>query len=364
MPTIDVCSLSVLPTVDLGLLNEPEDGVFLMVPKVCRVSFAKSPRCREHYESLTRAEPSVIHQCPNGLASVRVQTSQENIALTAFIPFPRQGGRAEREQARRYPDNKVSSETIQRATAALHEIDQRFNAIELETFRKYSLALHEIRKLNRTVKQGAERLARRESPSDPDLASPNIVQIWKASDLMSQHFDVLEILANEKLAELPLNTQADMYRMFDKCARIYRPYDEPQRINLSAPPGFRGLVDACDKTFSIIPTVLLQNAIKYSLPKTPVAVKFEPEPDGTAFTVSVSNVAPPQVKLDESVFRRGVRGTQDKEGSGLGLYVAQLVARQHGTLLTVNTNQISAQATLCTFSVRFLAADPDRRRKP
>src|SRR4029077_4703726 len=110
-----------------------------------------------------------------------------------------------------------------------------------------------------------------ESPEDLDNASPDLVKIMKASELMSRQFDVIELLANEELATLPLNSVSEVYKLFDKCARIYQ--TRSKRITLDAPQGFSPRVDACDKTFPIIPSVLIENALKYSVPESDVRVK-------------------------------------------------------------------------------------------
>jgi light-regulated signal transduction histidine kinase (bacteriophytochrome) len=213
-----------------------------------------------------------------------------------------------------------------------------------------SMALHEIRKLNSKVKQTAERLCRRESPEDTDDASPDLVKILKASELMSRQFDVIELLANEELAMLPLNSISEVYKIFDKCARIYR--TASMRINLDAPAGYYPRVDVCDKTFPIIPSVLIENALKYSAPASEVRVTFSQDGPHTV-TVCVSNVSLLAAPLTDAVFERGYRGPTDTDGSGNGLYVAQLVAKQHGATIRLDTSGIPNGRTRVTFCLSF-----------
>ena len=112
---------------------------------------------------------------------------------------------------------------------------------------------------------------------------------------------------------------------------------------------------ACDKTISIIPTVLISNAIKYSPPETEIFVGLRLEKDDVV--LEVTNFLREGTVLDNSIFERGVRASTDSDGTGNGLYVAQLVAKQHGTIIALKVNDEPYGKTSCTFSVR-LKTDP------
>jgi light-regulated signal transduction histidine kinase (bacteriophytochrome) len=268
-----------------------------------------------------------------------VETGSVKVALTGFVPFPRLGGSAEKSAAKHHPDLKVSRESVRLAADSLRVAQSRLDDIEHRAAKQQSMALHEIRKLNRTVKQTAERICRNESPSDPDRATKELVSIWKASELMSQQFEVIELLANESLATLPLKNDCEPYRIFDKCARIYR--DRWKDIVLWAPPGFSPSMAACDKTFPILASVLIENATKYALSGTTIKIDFRPIGGaGGRFGIEVRNVAEPSVPLSRNILLKGVRGSSDGEGSGNGLYVAGLVARQHGSELSLDIHDV------------------------
>jgi light-regulated signal transduction histidine kinase (bacteriophytochrome) len=215
------------------------------------------------------------------------------------------------------------------------------------------MALHEIRKLNRTVKQTAERICRQESPEEPADADSRHVRIWKSAELMSKQFDIIEILANEDLTKLPLDTEISVYRAFDKCVRIFQPASDPGRIKIETGHHSRydPIIRACDKTFTILATVLIENALKYALPNTPIVVRVEP--DGKSCIVKVSNYANAKKELDESIFERGVRGTNDTDGSGNGLYVAQMVAEQHNSRIQLEVSDPVNGKVIHSFTMRF-----------
>jgi sensor histidine kinase regulating citrate/malate metabolism len=70
-----------------------------------------------------------------------------------------------------------------------------------------------------------------------------------------------------------------------------------------------------------------------------------------ALSVRVSNVYAGSAILTAGVFEKGVRETSEDSGSGHGLYVAQLVARQHGTKVRVESKRIGIERMACTFSI-------------
>lgn len=350
----ELLAISPFPLVDLSAPASPRDGFLVSAPAECRKNFSADDRCRQHYDSL-KAKSGVVVQCPYGFASCAPHTLE--VALTGVVPFPRLGGDAERTRGKRYPNNRVATTALDRAAVGLFQARKRVHDAETDVARKQSVALHEIRKLNRKVKQTAERLCMKESPQDIDAASPELVRILKTSELMSSQFDVLELLANEGLASLPMNTRCELYRIFDKCSRIYQPEGSRDRIIIRAPHGFVPLALVCDKTFPIIPTVLIENAIKHSLPDTRVEVELRPE--GDTCVVSVSSVARGDVQLTPVIFGRGVRGTSEVEGSGNGLYLAQLIARQHGTEITLHTTPWGGNRQRVAFAFR-LALVPEQ----
>lgn len=350
---VELSALSPFPTVNLRAISIPRDGIVSAVPSSCRRNFSRDDSCKRHYEKLITAKPGEIVPCPYGFSSMLLPVTVGKIAMTAFVPFPRSGGDEERAMAKRHPETRVSADGVQRAAQALVGVEHGVARIEEETNKRHAMALHEIRKLNRTVKQGAERLCRLENATDPDQANPSLVQIWKTSDLMSRQFDIIDILANEAMTELPVEKSVEPYKLADKCVRIYRPAADAKGRKLvlrSNPVGFSPRLVVCDSTFSLIFSVLIENAIKYSIKGTEVLVEIQKLDRG--FRLSVSNVGEPAT-LTPEIFGKGVRASNAVEGSGNGLYVAQLVARQHHTEIVLSVEALSASRSRYVFSLDF-----------
>lgn len=340
----DLATLSILPIVSLKDISEPKDGLLMPLCSTCHKNLKKGSKCKDHYSALAKLDlstPKVV-QCPFGFGTVAFAVAHFKCAITGFIPFPRLGGDQERNQAKLHSDLKIPQQNLSAAIHALNKTFDKLDKLQEAILKNESMALHEIRKLNRTVKQTAERLYSSNHTED-------LLQIWKTSELMSKQFDVIEILANESLTQLPTNTISEIYKIFDKCVHIYQSPDE--RIKLWSQQGYSPKAVVSDKTFPIIPTVLIENALKYSPPSSGIGITLEKEAD--TCLVKVSNIIANNVNIDSTIFNRGIRGSSDTEGSGNGLYVAQLIAKQHNTLISVRCLPDSNGKLRCTFSFQM-----------
>jgi len=341
-------AFSILPCVTLKESFEINDGISLPLCNTCRKLLNKNDCCQQYYDKLKEYPLDELVQCPNGFSSVVIELRGVRFVITGFIPYPRLGGKKEQLVSKLEPAHKVSIEAVNKNKDILKDANRKFYELEHEELQNYSKALHEIRKLNRTVKQEAETICMEENPDNPDNAAPPFVRIWKSSEIMSQQFEIIEALANGTLTALPLQTPSEIYKLFHKCVKILQL--NRTNINLESPFNFRARAMVCDNTISIIPTVLLTNAIKYSIPDSTINVAFE-EINGFC-KVSVTSQIKGRITLPNSIYERGVRFTSDKDGAGNGLYIAQQVAYQHKTKIC-HSNLFKKDYTEVTFYILF-----------
>ncbi|MFZ2657505.1 MAG: ATP-binding protein [Victivallales bacterium] len=317
-------SICPLPYVDLDVISLPKDGIFLELSNFCKKRYETDPQCKGHYLKLANRNIEEVIQCPCGLCSAIVFTKRHRLAITGFIPYPRIAGaleEKERKLAKAEKNHKISIVAIGDISKLLKKYDELIEKNEKEALMNYSNALHEIKKLNRTVKQEAERMTNE---------SESFLKIFKASEMMSRQFEIVEILAGEEnLTTLPMSSHPiDVYKLFDKCARIY----DSQNIVLSHPNvhgEYHPKIYMCEKTFPIIATALITNAQKYSKKGTEIRIVFEKQ--GNNCVVRINNTCTGSLHLPAGIYLKGKRIATDKDGSGYGLYIAQKVAEQHST---------------------------------
>ncbi|HEY5536090.1 MAG TPA: ATP-binding protein [Ignavibacteria bacterium] len=335
----DIKIFSSLPIINTSTPEKVYDGIYCKTPTFCKNIFSRNDKCIEHYQKSIERKNEII-ECPFGFSSFFVTYKEINYALTCFIPFPRQGSLQERQHAKKYPDNKYSRENITYLNSILHSVIDHLDTKEKEIFENYSKALHEIRKYNRTIKQISEVLLKN------DNENQNLLRIFKASELMSKQHDIIEILASDSLLKLELKSNCEVYKIFDKIRKIV---DSKNQIRIKAPTDYHPVVRACDMTFPIIANVLLNNALKYCVYGSEIDVEIiKHGENNNKCLIKVVNEIAMSMDLTDEVFKKGYRGTSTKEGSGYGLHVAQLVARQHNTEIKLIVEKIKNKK-ICTF---------------
>ena len=167
---------------------------------------------------------------------------------------------------------------------------------------------------------------------------------------MTLQFEVLELIANQSLADLPMNCNSEIYKIFDKCIRIYQETAAKKDVTLKLEgDSFKSRVN--DKTFPIIATVLLENAIKYCIRGSEILVRLQLLRDNRC-RIEVNNLAD-RLRVLPDIFAKGVRGTEDGTGMGYGLFLAQLVAKQHSTEIKFERRQYTASVDNYIFRIEL-----------
>jgi signal transduction histidine kinase len=311
--------LSPYPLFVLGE-NKPHDGFHLRINNFCKKKFANGNACRDFYESLKR-RPRGSYQCPFGFSTYKFELGLKHCIFTSFIPFPRAGGEQEASQAKNHKETKVDGASVATAAQALIDADAAVESALTQNLRKYPPAFHEIIKLNGAIKQHTELLL---------AAFPNnehSITVFNSSQLMSTQFEILELLANQDLTRLPVKARSTLRHLAFKCVKIFetRAAQKGVRIEMELTDGN---VMVCDKTFPIIPTVLIDNAIRYS-PKNGTVVVVVTRESGK---VSLQVINDSNFPIDDTqLFKKGYRDKTAAEGSGHGLFLAQLIAKQHNS---------------------------------
>lgn len=98
---------------------------------------------------------------------------------------------------------------------------------------------------------------------------------------------------------------------------------------------------------------LLENAVKYSPPKSPIYCNLSSDPSHITFSVADEGPGIPleeRKKVFQKFYRIGNEETRSSKGTGLGLYLCKKIADQHGA--TIKVEQNSPQGS--RFVVKFL----------
>lgn len=207
--------------------------------------------------------------------------------------------------------------------------------------------LHDPIRLSKQVNTIANRLVQIHSNGatfDQKIsnASVELKTLVKASDLLSDSFDLLAIYFNPNAATFGRRGAISPHGLITKLIAIFR-IDDGGVTRSSAKIFMNG---SCYRnifvfeSFKLIPFALLSNAVKYSLQGN-IEVVVDDRRGHVEF--AVTSVGPP-IDDDEKnkIFQRRGRGRWAEklvDGRGVGLYLAEQIARAHGTTIAVTSTR-------------------------
>jgi signal transduction histidine kinase len=300
------------------------DGNAVAACSFCKKSFADKHACRHHYDSL-KCLPEGFFQCPSGFTSRTFFFREQLWAITGVVAFPRFDTALEREMAKRFPNTKVARADIEAVVGLFRDIDRaRADALQ-EAAKVLPQAFHELRKLNGAILQHAEKELKANG------GSPALLTIRSAAELMRNNFDILEALSNiEGMRALPVDATISLYDLVYKTQRVLQERAKARAIQLTI-TGVRPIIRGSQKSFPIVPAVLIENAIKYGIRSSTVTVDISA--NGKLATLAVRNDSDYPIDT-KNCFERGSRYTPGAaEGAGFGLFLAkEIVLAHHGTI--------------------------------
>ncbi len=300
-----------------------EDGAFFKTSSFCKKAIHTKPECLQHYESL-KSKGEGFYQCPFGLTSRNFYHGGQLLIITGVIAFPRFNTEPERQMAKRFPEIKVSRSSIDMNVSFLKNIEQVRAAAIQEAAQVLPQALHELRKLNGAIIQHAEREIRERG----ELSG--LLSIKSAAELMRNNFDILEALSNiEGMKALPLEPAINLFDLAYKTKRVFEERASSRSMQIRV-DGVRAIIRGNQKSFPIVPAVLLENAIKYGRMRTPIKVEVSAVGDKAVLTVENETDS----FIDSSrCFEKGARFSNAVEGGGFGLFLAKEIVTSHsGTI--------------------------------
>lgn len=322
--------LAVLPTYDPAE-QAARDGFGIALPSFCRERLAGNDKqCVAHYRALAGGTEQ-FRMCPYGFTSYPVKLEQATVIITGIVATPRFDDAKERARAKQFPEVRVSRDSVLSVASFYKRLEESIRRIEEGARRRLPQALHELRKLNAIVKANVEKLG------GDDAVSAEVKSISGAAQIMSNIFDVVEALANiEGLKALKHDDFIAVFDLAFKAKKLYEVRAKMRPINIYVSGDDRLAIYGSKKTFPIVLTVLLENAIKYGRPSSTINIVVSKV--GVNCSLEVSNES--DVPIDPArCFDRGVRfGDEAVEGDGLGLYLVREIVNCHNGSVDCSVN--------------------------
>jgi len=197
-------------------------------------------------------------------------------------------------------------------------------------------ALHDVATGVNLVMRNAEAIIA-DLPGDAteekiDNAAPHLRALLASVQLMNARLKMPSFATNPASASFGQKHRTPVHKVFFKMVRLFDQAAAKKKITLRM-VGSSTATPLCFDSFGTIALVLIDNAIKYSIPGKTVTVSVNDKRNRTV-RVSVESDGPPVPEdMCKTIFDAGVRTpaavTFASTGSGLGLYIAKVVADAH-----------------------------------
>ncbi len=316
------------------------DGTMQKLPQFC-IHQCNSKKCRDFYAGL-KGE-SGRYKCPYGFAVCVEQIAgvpvffvgmdvvgisdkklvQKRTTAKDFIPRLKKEQYEERLIIMANMANSIEDYYSQ-AQGTLLAADNYQSKIETldNTF-------HELRKLNGRLKASVEWLTMLLDNSgfqQEAMLSKASKDIFAASQLISIRLSTYDLILNPNSALNYTKSPLAIYKKFDKVARLldYQAQESGTIIKIT---GNSYCTYECSDMVELLPYLLLDNAIKYTMWGKDTNLIFQEIGNKLKVTVKSFSIRPADQELN-SLLERGIRSknvTSEKEGQGLGLYLARYI---------------------------------------
>ena len=227
----------------------------------------------------------------------------------------------------------------------LQPLEKELESFEFKVKTNILNSFHDASKWARQISLNAEHMLNKlEGNSIAEKfrsADSHTKAIYKCSTLLNEALQSYEIFMNPENVDFGAKSDTQIYQLFDKFqAILYN--SEGKKINRSF--SLKGNSYTTIKTyqsFTTIPLSLLHNALKYSIGNEKIEISFT-EVSNKLLIVDIVSNGPfipeeEKVKIFEKNYRGKYASKLHHDGIRIGLYVAQIVAAKHNSIIKVDS---------------------------
>lgn len=236
----------------------------------------------------------------------------------------------------------------------LEAAEAQFNRLITEAGEEAISALHEIRAAISSLLKTSEDWVYSfpgESVDDKLSAAPDEVRrIYQTCQVIVSLLQLTDIIANPSAAQYGQPSPLSVYKLFDLLVKVFESRAADRQLGLQM-VGSSFNRPRVYRSFGVIPLVLIDNAIKYAKLGSEVRIAVNDRPGGRV-SVSITSQGEPIPNTErDRLFQRGFRATGTPgHGSGLGLYVADVVAKANLCPIQYSPRVVKGRVKLNEFS--------------
>lgn len=308
------------------------DGLSIPQPRICVK--CKNRECWSHIDQ--KAGTNLVHGvCPKGMSLVLFKFPVGSILCNGLIVNV-QNSLCPPIVRKKFRSHKVGWEEL---SGWHRKLTQVLPALEDATERKVKEAihgLHDVKTAVSLVTRNAEAIIAT-LPGDSDEekienAQNDLKALLKSVQLLHTRLSASSILANPEAASHGQKHSTPIHKVCFKMVRLFQEHAAKRRARIKM-TGTSYAAPKCYDSFETIPLILIDNAVKYSDENREIIVNVQDVAGYVNLRVESFGTLVPE-SMRQTIFNREVRGPDSNRrvsrGSGLGLFIANIVAKAHG----------------------------------
>lgn len=219
-----------------------------------------------------------------------------------------------------------------RLTAAALDLRKRGQSQSLHDL------IHLINALTRIVERREVKAAEQSSrptTEEVDLLQSVVFEVYQILGAIKNQIELSDFILTPEVTEKGEDIETDIYGLFYKNVNIYNVLANSQEKNIDiiSPGGAVYAKRSLPASFALLPAILLDNALKYSVKGNSICVKVYLEGSKVRLVVESRGATVP-VEEQDAIWEEGSRFTHreltQRPGSGFGLFLARRICDMAG----------------------------------
>lgn len=334
------------PTIDPGYKSR--EGFLLSLPRYCIK--CKMVKC---WDSVPKQIDNLVShlECHRGFSLIAVKFSAGNILIYGVIEsFLNKT--CPSKIRKEYRSHKISIGAVEYWRSSMIRVQEILDGVTKKNVVEAISSLHDITTATNIVFRNAEALIS-QSPglTDDDKiesSPPALKSLYKAVNLLKSRLTMSSFVANPEAASYGAKRSTPIYRVVDRICRLFEEFAAKKSIGIDLYGSSFNKV-FCYDSFESLPLVLIDNAIKYSIKGEVVYVTVNDIREGVEVRVQSKGpiiATEDQARIFEKGYRTEIATKMSSAGSGLGLYIAKIVADAHNIKIQYETSDLNPKGDM------------------
>lgn len=299
--------------------------------------------------------------CEKGYNNIAVRLNSNLFVFNGVILKSNKVVRKDRKEARKL--YIVDDKELVKHIELLQELDKTINKEISQNLEQNFSLFHDIKTTYNLVISSTQNYIQSQEGKRFEEKLSNcpqeIIDLYDSLELVNSQLGMIDIIINPQTILQGSKKPINIYRLFHKISQLFsnrfenKIEKENKEIRWYVKDKITVPDTECYDSIELIPIILIDNAIKYSLQNSKIVIAYEVLNDKIMSTVTSYG---PVVKDEntDKIFEKNQRGENAQEftnkGIGMGLWVAANILKHHNSQITYSKEKVNNGIGLNKFS--------------